>query len=212
MAVALPRRWSTSAGLALSAATVLFLIWQSGTIPSSIDARIRSATDELTTVEDVRGVDITTENYAIIERLAHWQAGLNMIAAHPFAGVGFGNYEIAYDNYRLINWDEPLGHAHNYYLNVFAETGIIGATGYVFLWVIIIIRTWSARSHPDDLTRVVAAGLMGTWAYLSVHSLTDNLYVNNLFLHIGVLLGVLGVIDEQSHRSYRVTWHEFFSR
>jgi hypothetical protein len=57
-----------------------------------------------------------------------------------------------------------------------------------------MLLTWRARRHPDPLARLIAVGLFGTWTYLAVHSLTDNLYVNNLFLHLGVLLGVLALL------------------
>jgi O-antigen ligase len=139
-------------------------------------------------------VDITPENYANVERLAHWQAAYNMAQANPWLGVGFGNYEIAYPSYNLINWNLALGHAHNYYLNVFAEAGMIGLAAYAVLWLIVMVLTWRARRHPDPLARLIVVGLFGTWVYLAVHSLTDNLYVNNLFLHLGVLLGVLAVL------------------
>ncbi len=100
-------------------------------------------------------------------------------------GVGFGNYEIAYPQYNLLNWQLALGHAHNYYLNVFAEAGMIGLISYIGLWISVIAVTWRARRHPDPLARLIVVGLLGTWTYLAVHSLTDNLYVNNLFLHLG---------------------------
>jgi O-antigen ligase len=151
----------------------------------------------------VRGVDITPANYAIVERLAHWQAALNMADAHPWLGVGFGNYEIAYDSYRLLNWRESLGHAHNYYLNLLAETGIIGTSAYVALWIGVIGLTLRALRHPDTLARLTAAGLLGTWTYLLLHSLTDNVYVNNLFLHLGIMLGILANIIDQTRWSAR---------
>jgi hypothetical protein len=82
-------------------------------------------------------------------------------------------------------------------LNVFAETGIIGLMAYLLMWLLIAALTWQTRRHPDPLARSVAVGLLGTWVYLSVHSITDNLYVNNLFLHIGVALGILAVLYQQ---------------
>jgi hypothetical protein len=54
------------------------------------------------------------------------------------------------------------------------------------------------RRHPDALARLVAVGLLGTWTYLGMHSLTDNLYVNNIFLHLGVMLGMLAVLYNQT--------------
>jgi fatty acid desaturase len=38
-------------------------------------------------------------------------------------------------------------------------------------------------------------GLLGVWTHLAVHSFFDKLYVNNLFLHLGVMLGLLAVVS-----------------
>jgi hypothetical protein len=35
---------------------------------------------------------------------------------------------------------------------------------------------------------------LGTWTHLSAHNLVDNLYVANIHLHLGALLGVLTVL------------------
>ncbi len=195
MLFALPRKWWYGASVAAALAAMIVLLWISGVLPASVIARVQSATDEIVAVSDVRGVDITTANYANVERLAHWQAALNMGRANFWFGVGFGNFETAYPQYNLLNWQLALGHAHNYYLNVFAEAGMIGLVSYLGLWISVIAVTWRARRHPDPLARLIVVGLLGTWTYLAVHSLTDNLYVNNLFLHLGVLLGVLAVLN-----------------
>ncbi len=194
MLFALPRKWWYGASVAAALALIVVLLWISGRLPASVIARVESATNEIVAVSDVRGVDITTANYANVERLAHWQAALNMGRANFWFGVGFGNYEAAYPQYNLLNWRLALGHAHNYYLNVFAEAGMIGLISYIALWISVIAVAWRARRHPDPLARLIVVGLLGTWTYLAVHSLTDNLYVNNLFLHLGVLLGVLAVL------------------
>lgn len=201
---AFPRKLWHSLALVAVIGSLGAALWMTGRLPASIVSRINSATEELFAFDDVRGVDITPENYAVVERLAHWQAALNMARANPLLGVGMGNYEIAYPAYRLINWKFPLGHAHNYYLNVFAEAGIIGLSCYVAQWLIVMFWTWRARQHPNTLARFVALGLFGTWTYLAVHSLTDNLYVNNLFLHIGVMLGILAVLVNQSNTMSRL--------
>ena len=183
---------------------VFGVLWFTGTLPRSVIDRLNSSTQEFFAFEDVRGVDITSENYAVAERLAHWQAALNMIESHPWLGIGLGNYEIVYPQYRLINWPEPLGHAHNYYLNIFAEAGLIGFLGYIKVWLVIIALTWKIRNHPDILARLVGVGLLGTWTYLSIHNFFDNLYVNNLFLQLGLMLGVVVVLVDQIHTSKRL--------
>ncbi|NWG16683.1 MAG: O-antigen ligase family protein [Chloroflexi bacterium] len=204
MALALPRRTQRGLLIALLAFGLLAALWLAGVLPSSIVERISSSTQEFFAFEDVRGVDITPENYAVVERLAHWQAALNMTAASPWLGIGFGNYESAYPAFRLLNWLEPLGHAHNYYLNILAEAGIIGLLGYGKVWITIMWANWRARRHPDALTRSVLIGLIGTWTYLAAHSFFDNLYVNNMFLHLGLMLGVLAILYNQTWKSTRL--------
>ncbi len=200
VALLLPRRRWHGGLLLLATAGLLLGLWAGGLLPATVTARIASAASELFSFSDVRGVDITTDNYAVVERLSHWQAALNIARSHPWLGVGMGNYEYAYPAYRLINWHEPLGHAHNYYLNMLAEGGIVGLIGYSKLWLLIVVLTWRAARHPDAPTRLIAVGLLGSWTYLLVHSLFDNLYVNNLFLHIGVMLGIASILyDDARH-------------
>jgi putative inorganic carbon (HCO3(-)) transporter len=184
------RRWL---GFALVAAGgVMFAaLWMTGYIPVSIQQRIDSARQDFVGFRDVRGMPISDENFAIVERLAHWQAAINMANAHPFIGVGLGNYEVAYPAYRVPSWPVALGHAHNDYLNLLAETGLVGLVGYLVGWALIVYWTQQTLQQPDPVIRGLALGLSGTWTHLAVHSFVDKLYVNNLFLHIGVMLGLL---------------------
>ena len=201
MAFAVPRKLWQSIAFSLTIFAILIGLWFGGFIPQSISQRVTGATEDLFTFSDMRGVDISTVNYASVERLAHWQAALNMAYENPWLGVGLGNYEVAYPDYRLANWEYALGHAHNYYLNILAETGIIGFLAYMMMWVSIAWSTWRIRLYPDNFVRSLAIGLLGTWSYLAVHSMFDNLYVNNIFLHLGVMLGLLAVFSRQIHQS-----------
>src|SRR5207253_10168180 len=68
---------------------------------------------------DASRVTPTPENWAIVERMAHWQAAWNMYQASPIVGIGPGGYAGAYPMFRVNDfWIDPLGHAHNLYLNI----------------------------------------------------------------------------------------------
>jgi putative inorganic carbon (HCO3(-)) transporter len=149
-------------------------------------------------IRDVRGVPINDANYALIERQAHWQVALNMLTEHPWTGVGFSNYQPVYEQYRLLNWPMPLGHAHNIYLNVAAETGVIGLGLYLLLWMSIFGLTFLTIRRAHGVERAIVIGLLGTWVYLGTHMLVDNLYVNNTHLLIAVLLGLLSVVYQHT--------------
>lgn len=188
-----PRRWYAAALLGLGL-TGMIVAWTAGFVPASITARIDNALTEFTGFGDMRGVVVNDANYAIVERLAHWQVAVNMANAHPVFGVGAGHYELAYAEYGLPSWPRALGHAHNDYLNVLAETGLVGLSVYVTGWLLLIIWTAAAlRQSGDMVLHGLTLGLLGTWTHLTVHSMVDKLYVNNLFLHIGAMLGLLAV-------------------
>ena len=200
MAVALPRksRW----GLLLVAVLVVGAVglYSAGLLPASVVARLTDFARDVR-FEDVRGVGINDANYAVLERLAHWQAALEMFRYNFWTGVGFGCYEPAYRTFALINWPIALGHAHNYYLNLAAETGLVGLAAYVLLWGAVFWQTWQATRRAEGLLRGLAIGLLGAWTHLTVHHLLDNLYVNNVHLHVGVLLGLLAFVNQQIGKS-----------
>ena len=188
--IAWPRRAWIGALLVGLAVVVVVVGGHYNLLPSAISARLTDFT-EFTQTFDVHGVDITADNYAVLERLAHWQAAEEMARYYPWTGVGIGNYEPVYPAFRLMNWPYPLGHAHDIYLNVLAETGIIGLLAYAALWITIFFWTWRITRSVDIWRRSVAVGLLGTWTHLSVHNLVDNLYVANIHLHLAALLGIL---------------------
>ncbi|WP_376789763.1 O-antigen ligase family protein [Thermoflexus sp.] len=176
-------RW----GLATLTALILtgIFLWTAGWIPAPIRDRLMGAMEEIQVI-DVRGVGVNDSNFAIIERLAHWQAAVEMIRTHPWLGVGFGNYAAAYPAFALIRWPNPLGHAHNIYLNMAAETGLIGLLLYLWLWMVIGFQTGRAWRRNTGWRRGLAAGIMAAWMHLHIHQLFDNLYVANLPLLIAL--------------------------
>ncbi len=85
-------------------------------------------------------------DYATAERLAHWIAGINMFLSHPITGVGIGNYPDVYSAYQITIFVNSLGHAHNYYINIAAESGVIGLAAFLFFLTTIFIAAHRAYS------------------------------------------------------------------
>ena len=67
-----------------------------------------------------------------------------MFLTHPLTGVGIGNYPDAYPRYYLTIFVNSLGHAHNYYINIAAETGAIGLTAFLLFLMAIFVAGGSA--------------------------------------------------------------------
>jgi O-antigen ligase len=179
-------------GPALYGVLLLAVVSLSGLLPAALTARLSGLVENFG-LFDARTVVVTPENFALVERMAHWQAGWDMFRDHPLLGVGAGNYPVAYDFYSLPGWREALGHAHNYYLNVAAESGLLGLIALLLLLVVSYrqavrgVRTGAA----DGLERAALLGALGCLVMLTVHNLFDNLLVHGLPVQIGFVLALI---------------------
>ncbi len=92
-------------------------------------------------------IEPSTQDYSTAERLAHWIAGVRMFVDHPLTGVGIGNYPDAYSRYYVTIFVNSLGHAHNYYINIAAETGAIGLTAFLLFLMAIFVAGGTAYTN-----------------------------------------------------------------
>ena len=172
------------------------LIWNSGIIPPAVQQRLLGFLETFTTI-NVENIVLTPVNYAVVERLAHWQAGLNMAASSVWLGVGLGNYAATYPEFMVAGWPEPLGHAHNIYINVMAETGLWGLVAYAILWITLFAKVIQLVRDLEWPLRGIALGILAGWVGLSVHHLLDNLYVNNNIFYLGVMFTLVVMLESE---------------
>lgn len=76
------------------------------------------------------------------ERILIWQSAWNMFKDHPVFGVGLGQYTENYQQkYISQHAKEPnLTHAHNNFMQMLAENGIVGFIGFVIMFGYIIFK------------------------------------------------------------------------
>ncbi|MBI4498381.1 MAG: O-antigen ligase family protein [Chloroflexi bacterium] len=193
---ALHSRWARLA-LALGVG-LLLMVGMAGAadaLPPQVVSRFAIVTRYLS-VFDARQAVVTPENYAIVERMAIWQAAAAMVADAPLLGVGSGTFDLAYRTYALRGWPTPPGHAHNAYLTVLAETGIVGALAHglvllgLFLLLGTALRRFKREGAPSD-GYPLALGVLGMLVALSVHNLLDNLYVHGIPAYLGLMVGAV---------------------
>jgi putative inorganic carbon (hco3(-)) transporter len=141
--------------------------------------------------------NVTDANFSTVERLAHWAAATRMATAHPLTGVGAGNYPVVYHLYAVPHWQLPLGHAHNLYLNMAAELGIIGALAYLAvvaagLWLVVRAITDSSMSSvknfPCPPCSPILLGVLGGVVAVATHNMVDDLTTHALLLEQMLLL------------------------
>jgi O-antigen ligase len=119
-----------------------------------------------------------------------------MIQANPFFGVGLGAYETAFSIYTRSDGSIKVPQAHNDYLQVVADCGIVG--GVIALWFIVLLFRAVSRGikSSDPLQAGLALGGGAGIFALLVHSLFDfNLQLPSnalLFLLLSAVVAQIG--------------------
>lgn len=114
-------------------------------------------------------------------RLAIWEATIWMIIEQPFFGIGWGMYWMVYRYYDFYINDPNITiyHAHNMYLNYFAEIGIAGALSFFYVFFA-AIRTGLKKGKDEeaDDAELFSNGLAMALISVALGGLTDNVVFN----------------------------------
>ena len=98
--------------------------------------------------------------FSLFTRMSYWQGAWSIIKAHPIAGVGLGNFNFATSRY-----------AHNSYLQIWAEAGVLGIIGFlVMIFTIIRIGLLNIKQAKDS---AILRGLILALIVLLFHNLLD---------------------------------------
>jgi O-antigen ligase len=137
---------------------------------------------------------VTPENFATEERLAHWGAALRMWGSEPWLGIGAGNFP---DRFREFtpHWRFRIsrGHAHSAYLQAAAQAGVVGLGCYLVL----LGTAWGrfrgrlTQSEAAQSNGFLVAALAVT-AAIAVHGLFEYLHV----LSLGIALSAIWALPE----------------
>ena len=135
-------------------------------------------------------------------RAHFWSVTLDIIHAHPFIGTGLGAFGVIYTRYDSRNGLYRLEQAHNDYLQVLSDGGIIGAALGLFFIIALFRMGFARRETGDEFRRGVATGaLAGCFAVL-VHSFFDfTLHTTSnalLFLVLAALATLNGRVEMKS--------------
>jgi O-antigen ligase len=115
----------------------------------------------------------------MLGRQGIWRQTALMIVDHPVTGIGLGTYDdIAHSRYGPIEdpWFFRRGwHAHNTFLHILAETGVVGFLAWCYLWLTIVrflLRRWL---DGDMLGRLNSSAVICVLLAFFVLSMTEAL-------------------------------------
>jgi O-antigen ligase len=134
-----------------------------------------------------------------------WRDTAAMIREKWALGVGLGAYQTAYPIYSSRDGTLVVGQAHNDYLQIVADAGIVGAI--IALWFIFLIArdTVRASRHGSRAMSGTALGAAGGLFALFVHSLFDfNFQIPSNALLFLVLTSVVSQIASAATREKKM--------
>ncbi len=123
-------------------------------------------------------------------RLSFWRAGLQMFKDKPITGHGVGQFRFNYANYSSSKFlVEP--DAHNIYIELLAEVGIVGFLLFIAI-IVIAFRNLKRTLHSSNqLVALFAAGLIAALGGLLVQSaLLGGLGAISIYLILGLAIAL----------------------
>jgi O-antigen ligase len=197
MMLALGRRAAPALSLMLATAAVTAVLGVLGALPEAIRDRFGQLFTQIA-IFDPRGVTPNPDNYALVERMVHWHVAGNMFLSNPWAGAGIGNFNAVFNKFGVQGWPYSRGHAHNYYLHMLGETGLIGFTFYVIMALTIIVVGVRAvrrcRQAGDSFGEAVSIGALGVAVTLAGHSFFENLHALNMGIQWAAALALFTLV------------------
>lgn len=137
----------------------------------------------------------------ILWRSDIWRDSIPMIKDNPLFGHGINTYMRLFEAYRTDTGGANPTYAHNCYIQLAVETGIVGL--FAFLWIIVeffrksiiyLDRYWTTNYN---LTMLAMGLLSGIFAFL-VHSFFDtHFYSLQLSVYLWFMIGLQVVILEE---------------
>src|SRR6478672_11008090 len=116
------------------------------------------------------------DDFTTVSRLAIWGGAFTVFARSPIFGTGFGNLRGLMGG--LLNLpDGWTGDAHNLYLELVAETGVIGFTVFGSL-ILLALRTTvrQLRETEDEFNKMIAVAVFSAICGVLVHGTVDYLF------------------------------------
>jgi O-antigen ligase len=132
-----------------------------------------------------------------------WRDSISMIRANPLLGVGLGAYATAFSLYTKRDGSVRVPQAHNDYLQVVADCGIVG--GLIALWFVVVVFRVVGRGlkSRDRLLSGLALGSGAGIVGILVHSLFDfNLQIPSnvlLFLVLAAVASNVAALAQTTH-------------
>lgn len=127
-----------------------------------------------------------------------WSVSWNMIRDHILTGVGFGNFGLHWLKYQGAYFAQTSGvdhslavslkSAHFQYLQIFAESGLIGLLLFLILVVNLFKSFYSSHGERDPNRILITTTLFSSMLILFIHGLVEDVFTSVPILSIFLII------------------------
>lgn len=149
-------------------------------------------------LERVQSIASFNSDSAVTGRFEFWSVALRLVAERPLSGIGLGNWYTVYGTLPIQNLPrlpyslEIPAQAHNLFLNLAVEIGLIGAGAFVLMLVFAFYKAVKVIHASTGRTKIWATGICAGLAAMIVHNMVDvTIYQGFMVLILFTYLGLL---------------------
>ena len=137
-------------------------------------------------------------------RIHFWTVSLQMVRDNPFVGVGLEAFGVAFTKYDTWNGGLRVEHAHNDYLQMLTDAGILGFLCVLgFIYLLFKKGMSTVKSAGNLFRRGTAIGSLAGCFGILVHSFFDFPLRTNANMFFFLLLAVLATATIEYPKLYR---------
>lgn len=123
-------------------------------------------------------------------RVLTWSSAIQTFLAHPLVGRGL-DLDAASVSYLSVNGQQYLGDAHQLWLNIAAQQGLVGLLAIIFLTIWFFRKSLPLNIKDYPYKTALGLGFVGTFVYQGLGGSFEDAR------HVWVLIGLLGSISEE---------------
>jgi O-antigen ligase len=135
-------------------------------------------------------------------RMEIWHDSAVSVRRHPLLGIGIGNFPFALEE--KITTSKMGASAHNIYLDVAVEMGLIGALIFIWMsWKIAEKLFLLSRKFKEEKYRLLALSTLLSFVWICTYGLFDVVIFNDkVLMFIVIVLAVLYRLEDLEEREW----------
>jgi len=143
----------------------------------------------LSMVVMVRKIGFSHDN-SFFSRMVLTKTAMALIMKHPFIGSGWNSFAIASAVY-TNGIDQWSSYAHNSYLQIFGETGLVGISSFVLFLFFLGRAIWTLKDQEHSFQGVILAILAGVMACLFDNCFSYTMLLPNTAIYWWMMVAIV---------------------